>query len=192
MSRDKILEQIRKNKPVELPLPELPDFREEGVDLVKKFTETVVAMPGKVLQMTENQSLANLMAEHFPGEKRVASMLPDYPGNVDLAKITHPAELDNVDLAILPARLGVAENGAVWLTEADCGHRVLPFIAQHLIVVLKKENLVQDMHEAYRHIRVDDTGFGVFIAGPSKTADIEQALVIGAQGARSLTVVFAN
>lgn len=186
------MEQIRKNKPVELPLPELPDFREEGVDLVKKFTETVVAMPGKVLQMTENQSLANLMAEHFPGEKRVASMLPDYPGNVDLAKITHPAELDNVDLAILPARLGVAENGAVWLTEADCGHRVLPFIAQHLIVVLKKENLVQDMHEAYRHIRVDDTGFGVFIAGPSKTADIEQALVIGAQGARSLTVVFAN
>lgn len=192
MSRDKILEQIRKNKPAELLLPELPDFRGEGADLVKKFTETVVAMPGKVLQMTENQSLAILMAEHFPGEKRVASMLPDYPGNVDLAKITHPAELDNVDLAILPARLGVAENGAVWLTEADCGHRVLPFIAQHLIVVLKKENLVQDMHEAYRHIRVDETGFGVFIAGPSKTADIEQALVIGAQGARSLTVVFAN
>lgn len=192
MNRDKILEQIRKNKPAELPLPELPDFREEGADLVKKFTETVVAMPGKVLQITENQSLANLMAEHFPGEKRVASMLPDYPGNVDLAKITHPAELDNVDLAILPARIGVAENGAVWLTEADCGHRVLPFIAQHLIVVLKKENLVQDMHEAYRHIRVDDTGFGVFIAGPSKTADIEQALVIGAQGARSLTVVFTN
>lgn len=186
------MEQIRKNKPVELPLPELPDFRGEGADLVKKFTETVVAMPGKVLQITENQSLAILMAEHFPGEKRVASMLPDYPGNVDLAKIIHPAELDNVDLAILPARLGVAENGAVWLTEADCGHRVLPFIAQHLIVVLKKENLVQDMHEAYRHIRVDDTGFGVFIAGPSKTADIEQALVIGAQGARSLTVVFAN
>ncbi|MBK6949528.1 MAG: LUD domain-containing protein [Haliscomenobacter sp.] len=103
--------------------------------------------------------------------------------------IASPAELETVGLALIPAQWGVAENGAVWVSEKDSLFRVLPFIAQHLIVVLAKDRIVSNMHEAYQRVQIDETGFGVFIAGPSKTADIEQALVIGAQGARSFTVV---
>nr|WP_256534367.1 LUD domain-containing protein [Lewinella sp. JB7] len=93
-----------------------------------------------------------------------------------------------VDVTVLRARLGVAENGAMWVSETEAVHRVLPFITQHLVLVVRTSDLVGTMHEAYRRIDVAETGFGVFIAGPSKTADIEQSLVIGAHGPRSLTV----
>ncbi len=69
------------------------------------------------------------------------------------------------------------------------GQRVLPFITQHLVVLLDESSLVGNMTEAYQKIDIDQDGFGVFIAGPSKTADIEQSLVIGAQGARSFMVI---
>ncbi|MCB0630744.1 MAG: LUD domain-containing protein, partial [Lewinella sp.] len=90
---------------------------------------------------------------------------------------------------ILPAQLGVAENAAVWLTEAEMGQRVVPFIAEHLVLVLDRKDVVSDMHQAYKRIEIDEPGFGLFIAGPSKTADIEQSLVIGAQGPRTWLVI---
>ncbi len=87
----------------------------------------------------------------------------------------------------MAGELAVAENGAVWFTDRGLRHRVLPWIAQHLALVIPGERLVNDMHEAYERIEVGN-GFGCFISGPSKTADIEQALVIGAHGPRSATV----
>jgi L-lactate dehydrogenase complex protein LldG len=53
------------------------------------------------------------------------------------------------------------------------------------------------MHEAYARLRdaadsaagLSDYGYGTFISGPSKTADIAQVLVMGAQAARSATVL---
>ena len=68
-------------------------------------------------------------------------------------------------------------------------HRALPFVAMHLVLLLRADQLVADMHGAYAALSRDASGFGVFVSGPSKTADIERALVIGAQGPRSLLVV---
>lgn len=44
------------------------------------------------------------------------------------------------------------------------------------------------MLDAYPHIQNTEYGYGVFTVGPSKTADTKQSLVIGAHGARSLTI----
>ena len=45
------------------------------------------------------------------------------------------------------------------------------------------------MHAAYQQLNGQNFDYGLFLSGPSKTADIEQSLVIGAQGAMSLTVI---
>ena len=109
-----------------------------------------------------------------------------------LNQATDPHELEVVEFALLPALFGVAENGAVWLSEKEIGIRVLPFITQHLAVVLDARQIVSNMHEAYDKIGQEQYGFGTFIAGPSKTADIEQSLVLGAHGARTMTVFLMN
>ena len=84
--------------------------------------------------------------------------------------------------------MAVAENGAVWLSEDQLQVRVLPFICQHLAVLVNQKDIVHNMHEAYDKIGSSVYGYGAFIAGPSKTADIEQSLVLGAHGPRGMTV----
>ncbi|RYF87556.1 MAG: lactate utilization protein B/C, partial [Chitinophagaceae bacterium] len=101
-------------------------------------------------------------------------------------------ELESVDTAFIEGTLGVAENGSVWIFESQFVNRLLPFICQHLVIILDANKIVQDMHEAYRTLDVAKEGYGLFLAGPSKTADIEQSLVIGAHGARSTTVYLVN
>ena len=56
-------------------------------------------------------------------------------------------------------------------------------------MLIDRSSIVNNMHEAYDRICMPETGLGTFISGPSKTADIEQALVMGAQAARGVTVV---
>lgn len=63
-----------------------------------------------------------------------------------------------------------------------------PFIAQYLAIIVNKKDIIPTMHQAYERIGNQEYGFGTFIAGPSKTADIEQSLVLGAHGARGLIV----
>ncbi len=101
----------------------------------------------------------------------------------------HKGTLNEPEMAIISGQFGVAENGAIWLDEEDMQIRKLLFLVNHLVLVLKKENIVSDMHEAYDRIDLSNIGFGAFIAGPSKTADIEQALVIGAHGPAKHTVL---
>ncbi len=114
--------------------------------------------------------------------------MPDVAGNCDLADVRDPHELESVDWAIMPGLFGVAENGAIWVTDEKVPHRAIYFIVQHLALVLPADQLVHNMHEAYDRLTVGTSSLGVFISGPSKTADIEQSLVIGAHGPRSLTV----
>src|SRR4029077_8183250 len=108
---------------------------------------------------------------------------------VDLASVGDPRELQDVDFCVLPAELGVEEHGACWLEPHGGAKRASAFLTQHLAIVVRADALVHNLHEAYALISIPKPGFAMWLSGPSKTADIEQALVIGAHGARSCTVL---
>ncbi len=108
--------------------------------------------------------------------------------NVELHAIADPHELEPIDVAIMPGEFGVAENGAIWVTSRDIRHRAIYIIVQHLVLVIHADTIVQHMHAAYDRAVIGGSDWGAFLCGPSKTADIEQSLVVGAHGPRSLDV----
>jgi len=189
-SREDVLARLRAAAPPPRELPETRKFGQRPADLRARFAESLEAAGGRCVPTASADALGGALEQLAPYRdgRRIASLVPGVPrANVLLDEIADPHDLRDVDLAIVRGELGVAENGAVWFTDRGVRHRVLPWIAQHLAIVLEGDRLVGDMHEAYERLELGH-GFGCFISGPSKTADIEQALVIGAHGPRSATV----
>jgi L-lactate dehydrogenase complex protein LldG len=187
-SRESILAAVKKSQPDLVPLPEQV-FSPMAGDNVERFQTVLESIGGKVyIHMNEEDIAANI-GSLFPQAKRVVSVKHSVNSYVinDAEPLSHHS-FEDVDVAIMRAQFGVAENGAVWVTEDDMQIRVLPFICQHLVIIVREDQIVGTMHEAYDKIGSADYGFGVFIAGPSKTADIEQSLVLGAHGPLSAHV----
>jgi L-lactate dehydrogenase complex protein LldG len=193
-SRNSILQAVRAVPSAEVPLPDLSALRavspEPSLDAYTATLELIGARWVRGANMTD--AIAWVEA-NVPVGSPIASTVPGLTGNTDITGISDPHQLDGIHTAIVPARFGVCENGAVWLDESALGpHRVLPFIAEHLVVILSVREIISTMHQAYARLKAPETGFGVFLAGPSKTADIEQCLVVGAHGARSCTVFLVD
>ncbi|MDH4090522.1 MAG: LUD domain-containing protein [Cyclobacteriaceae bacterium] len=186
-SRDHILEVIRKNQPKGLPLQEIAFSDGEPFDKISKFTTVLESIGGTVIPINEWGEVEAYLNQRFSTEKRWVNLVPELRNLAPLADFTEdPHLLENVMVAILPGHFGVAENGAVWITEELMGDRALPFICEHLALIIRAENIFPTLHDAYTHIDKSQYGFGTYIAGPSKTADIEQSLVLGAHGPKSL------
>lgn len=190
-SREKILAAIAANQPEKTALPDISGFGGDAEDLQNKYAAVLTGIGGKIYFVKEESEIAAIIATQFAQAKRVVNLVDNlFIENVETI-ISDPEihNLKNVDLAIIKAKFGVAENGAVWVTEKEVQPRVLPFICEHLAVVISDGAIFSTMHEAYQKIAtLEEYGWGGFIAGPSKTADIEQSLVIGAHGPRSMSV----
>ena len=182
-SKNSIISAIQKLKQKEKKLPETPSFESTG-NLEDNFVQSILSNKGTFT------SLEALTTSLERGEyRKVFSAEPSLSSFTTTELPENPAEFADLDLAILKGQFGVAENGAIWLEDQDLKLRATPFITAHLVILLDKNSLVSNMHEAYERIGESSSGFGLFLAGPSKTADIEQSLVIGAHGAKSLVVV---
>lgn len=189
MSRESILTAIKNNKPalVDLPIIDIKAVIKYD-DVVAQFKATLESIGGIAIEINAVENLQSEINQERAAGNYIANTIPAL-GEVDVNLSTLTAsELESVHKSYLQATIGVAENGSVWLYEHQMVNRLLPFICQHLVIVLEKKNIVATMHHAYQNINAAKEGFGLFLAGPSKTADIEQSLVIGAHGARSLVV----
>jgi L-lactate dehydrogenase complex protein LldG len=187
-SRDAVLKDLRRNAPAkELPLPDAAS----GIvypDPIGQFAAVFTGVGGKFVRVATQSEVTE--SGRFAPQSRICSLIPGV-GNpsVDIESLNDPHGLEGIDVAILAGEFGVAENGAVWISGSALGrHRAIFVITQQLVLVLRADQIVHNMHQAYERIRFERPGFGVFISGPSKTADIEQSLVIGAHGPRSCTL----
>lgn len=190
-SKEKILAAVRKHAIPPVDLPSLENDWIQYPDVLAQFSMSVEGVGGRVIRCSDLSDVRNALADipSFVDAGRILSVVPDLNvGNVELESTADPHDLDDLDFAIFRGEFGVAENGAVWLGSEHVRHRVAYFVAQHLAIVVNADAIVHNMHEAYKILQFPNPGFGVFMSGPSKTADIEQSLVIGAHGARSLTV----
>lgn len=191
--RDQILNTISENKPDESGHFDMPvlDYI-SGLDLENQFIQMVSHVGGKCISQN-SRVLAELIKSQYPSAQSIYSCINDIPSEgLNPEKISKPHELDSIDLAVINGIFGVAENGAIWVTEKEMDHRVLPFIAEHLVILLDHNSIVATMHDAYKDIDLNHVPYGTFISGPSKTADIEQTLVMGAQGPRSHLVILTD
>jgi L-lactate dehydrogenase complex protein LldG len=186
-AREDILQRIRARKPAEeTSLPELDFEPTTFADLREQLGNAVEAVGGQLVPLSSRAELSAKVRELYPEAARVVCNVPGCDlSDDDGCGVERPQDLAAVDLAVVRGEFAVAENGAVWVKNPDNRHRALYFLAENLVLVVDRDQIVPTMHQAYDRIRFDEPGYGTFISGPSKTADIEQSLVIGAHGPKS-------
>ncbi|WP_281232928.1 LutC/YkgG family protein [Flavobacterium gelatinilyticum] len=189
-SKAEILRKIKQNQPEIISnLPDLNVLGSEQFDILETYKTVLKGIGGDPVEVSDYNEIKEYIKANYNLEKRLITTLPELSEIASLDwKNTDPHSLQDVELTVVKAHFGVAENSALWVTDAILGQRVAPFIAQYLAIIVHKKDLVATMQQAYNRIGNQEYGFGTFIAGPSKTADIEQSLVLGAHGARGLIV----
>lgn len=189
-SKEEILKQYRANVKQKYDMPDLSDIKATTYpEPIVQFVKMSEAVGGQVIEVDPDRDINTLIRELFPEAKEIASNLPEItiatrnPDTIGRAR-----DLNGTDVGIIRGMFGVAENGCVWIPQ-QMKEKAVCFISENLIILLPKSQIVNNMHEAYRRIQFNDYGYGTFISGPSKTADIAQVLVMGAQAARSVTIL---
>ena len=191
-SKEDILKKYKANVREKYDMPDLSDIK--GItypEPLVQFVKMTEMVGGQVIEVDPGRDINVLIRELFPDAKEIASNLPEItiatrnPDTVGRAR-----DLNGTDVGIIRGKFGVAENACIWIPQTMKEIAVC-FISENLIILLPKSQIVNNMHEAYKRIEFDKEydGYGTFISGPSKTADIAQVLVMGAQAARSATVL---
>ena len=182
MKRD-ILLTIKQNKPPFIPLPLMVDHGFADLNTLTVFKENLVASGATYSTCCSLMNFELALKNHL-GHEKIYSPI----GNLCNVHCTTEHGYDDVDAAVYQGTVGVAENGAIFIDLSKEAHRSPLVLVKHLYILINESSIVDDMYQAYQRISLP-FDYGVFVSGPSKTADIEQCLVIGAHGAKSLEVV---
>ena len=197
-AREKILERLRQNTREAYDMPDLTGLKPITYsDPVEEFkTKTTTTAGAQLVEMKAGDDLNAIVRQAYPDAKVIASNLPGVEAQLNPDTVGEAQELERVDVGVIAGTIGVAENACIWIPQT-MKEKAVCFASDRLVIVVHRSDIVNNMHEAYDHIAASQEyfvqyKFGTFISGPSKTADIESALVYGAQAARGVTVVLAD
>ena len=188
--KDEILGRIRAGITERFDKPPLGDLQATVYpDPLAAFIAGSETAGSKIVQLEPGADPDAAIRRLFPDAKTIASNLPEiHIASLNPDAVGGAQDLNGTEVGIIRGSFGVAENGCIWIPQA-MKEKAVCFISENLVILLPKTEIVSNMHEAYRRIDLGEYGYGTFISGPSKTADIAQTLVMGAQAARSVTVV---
>ncbi|MBB5464051.1 L-lactate dehydrogenase complex protein LldG [Paraburkholderia sp. CI2] len=189
-TREAFLAKVRAAQPAARPRPDVPLFEAVGGDLRARFTAALQTMGGTCVEAAGASDVSDLIRERFGATASIASASAEVPGTRKIGADTDPASLQDVDVGLVRARFGVAETGSVWFSEREYVVNALGYIVQHLVVLLDPAQLLDGLQDVYRRDDFRRARYAALVTGPSATADIEGVLIRGAQGVRSLTVVW--
>ncbi len=168
-AREKILGQIKINKPAATVLPDQLTFESDFSDTKKVFTEMLSSIYTEVITVKNGTELLAKVEELYPETVNKATTVPDLMPWADFSlAVEDPHDLETIELAILNAEFGVAENGAIWISDQYLPHRVLPFITQNLAFVIPESALVNNMHDAYIRLKIPPVGDVLLLAPPKR------------------------
>ena len=190
MNKEDLLAKIRANIHTTYDMPSFDDMKGvQYADPLKQFVEMSKTVGGKVVELEKGQDINEVIKNCYPDAKVIASNLPEVTiANRNPDTVAEANDLNCTDVGVVRGVFGVAENGCIWIPQT-MKEKAVCFISEYLVIMLDRKQIVNNMHEAYQRIEFNSYGYGCFISGPSKTADIAQALVMGAQAARGVTVV---
>ena len=189
-TREAFLAKVRAAQPEARERPEVPLFASVGGDLRARFTAALAGMGGICVEAASAVDVLALIRERFGADASVCSATSEVPGTRPLNADTPPVSLQDVDVGVVRARFGVAETGSVWFSEQEYVVNALGYIVQHLVVLLDPAQMADGLQDVYRRPDFQQARYAALVTGPSATADIEGVLIRGAQGVRSLTVVW--
>ena len=190
MNKEDLLAKIRANIHTTYDMPSFDDMKGvQYADPLKQFVEMSKTVGGKVVELENGQDINEVIKTCYPDAKVIASNLPEVTiANRNPDTVAEANDLNGTDVGVVRGVFGVAENGCIWIPQT-MKQKAVCFISEYLVILIDRKQIVNNMHEAYQRVEFNSYGYGCFISGPSKTADIAQALVMGAQAARGVTVV---
>jgi L-lactate dehydrogenase complex protein LldG len=157
--------------------------------VVSNLTEASEAV-GQILRDT---AARRVVTSSSPLVDEVVALLPEADA-WNVLRAPSPREIFDADVGISSAQCAIAESGTLLLGSDAERNRLVSLIPSVHIVLLRPDHLRDTLGEALACFEPAGGEMAsravTFITGPSRTADIEQTLVMGVHGPQTLYVVF--
>lgn len=202
-SREYILQKLKKAEaskkaPVE-PDFSIPVFPESGLPAITEFKNNIEAVSGYFFPYQNEADLYNSLKKWVTGQgwETVACLDPGLQNKLSSFGIPFSEKVDysvKLDAAITSCECLVSQTGSILMSSAMGGGRRMFAFPENHIVFAQSDQLVRTLNEAYNLIAMkykDNLPSQItLVTGPSRTADIEKTLVMGAHGPKNIYVFF--